>query len=30
MADKAIGSLVQTTTLGLNDLLVLEQNNTAK
>ena len=30
MADKAIGSLTQTTTLGLNDLLVLEQNNTAK
>lgn len=30
MADKAIGSLVRTTTLGLNDLLVLEQNNTAK
>lgn len=30
MADKAIGSLVQTTTLGLDDLLVLEQNNTAK
>lgn len=30
MADKAIGSLVQTTTLGLNDLLVLEQDNTAK
>ena len=30
MADKAIGSLVQTTTLGLNDLLVLEQNSTAK
>ena len=30
MADKAIGSLVQTSTIGLNDLLVLEQNNTAK
>lgn len=30
MADKAIGSLVQTSTIGLADLLVLEQNNTAK
>lgn len=30
MADKAIGSLVQTSTIGLSDLLVLEQNNTAK